>query len=452
MHRVVRLLVVFGVGAAVTASTMILFAQMPALSLGPGPAQEEVRLQSAVLGNDGFEGEYVQWGGSAERKLAPSWSLWWQTAVPPKADDQGTPRGGAKTQHVYSKDQWSAFDACIYQQISGITVGHYIRFSAWAKVEADPMLDSYEKWQTRIGIDPDGGTDPLDINYYTHLAYWDTYTASPGTWQKLFVSIKATSPAATVYACAHPALSRRLDVYWDDAEFEVQPERLVYLPGLTREHCFVPPGTLLNPDLELDACNLHGYQAPISGYTNVLIAPFWMPFWNDDHDSATHDNAQPECNYVAREDYAYRVHSGEVAQQCGLSGGGAFEGGIYQVITGTNVSDTLRFTIWGLGWRQAWSQHDPDGYNEFVSDEQDPGGLRFRVGIDPRGGELYTSPDIVWSEFDDPYDAWQQFEITATALYTRVSVWAYAHPANSPIIRWNQTFWDGASLEVIETQ
>ena len=221
------------------------------------------------------------------------------------------------------------------------------------------------------------------------------------------------------------------------------PESLVYVPMVAREYCWLAPGTLANPDLEKDYCILKGYQ-PYPGYSNVFVAPYWHPFWNDDYDPGTNSNKQPEYNYTDR---SYRVHSGEVAQQFGLSGGGAFEAGIYQVVR-ANISDTLRFTIWGMGWTQYWpSPNDP--YDEGNSDYTEPGGLRFRVGIDPYGGESYTTTNMIWSDYYDPYDAWHRFEVTATALSDQISVWAYAHPDN-PILRWNQTFWDDATLVVIQ--
>jgi hypothetical protein len=331
------------------------------------------------------------------------------------------------------------FHACLFQQVP-VTVGHYVRFSVWVRVSTGLSL---EDSQTRIGIDPSGGTDPRAIQYEMHPELWDPYT-NWDQWQQLSIVTLATSPKATVYACAHPRWPQAFAAYWDDAAVSVVPEQLTYMPAVEREHCTFAPGALRNPDLERDACTIHGYQ-PISGYTNIFIAPYGSAFWNNDYIPETNENKQPECNYTDR---SYRVHAGAVAQQCGLSGGGTFEGGIYQVVTGTVPGDTLRFTIWGMGWNQHWGANDPDGENEFVSDYQEEDGLRFRVGIDPTGGEAYTSTAIVWSELANPYDAWQQFEITATAAATRVSVWAYAHPGN-PGLRWNQSFWDDAALEVV---
>jgi hypothetical protein len=441
MSKALGLSIALGTGVALTVAAVLFFAALPSLGEGGTPAQD------ATLANGGFEGEYEAWEGSDERKIAPGWSLWYQiessTYRAPKADEANDPlREGDKSQHVW-QDSYVGYHACLYQQIGGLIEDNFIRFSAWARVDPAPELDAPDKWRTMVGIDPNGGINPQDINHYEHPELWDIYT-DRGQWQHLSVVTRAISPTATVYACAHPSMSRRLDVWWDEATFTMTPESLVYVPLAAREYCWLAPGTLANPDLEKDYCILKGYQ-PHPGYSNIFVAPYWHPFWNEDYDPGTNTNKQPEYNYTDR---SYRVHSGEVAQQFGLSGGGAFEAGIYQVVR-VNISDTLRFTIWGLGWTQYWpSPNDP--YDEGNSDYTDPGGLRFRVGIDPYGGEVYTSTSIVWSEFYDPYDAWHRFEVTATALSDQISVWAYAHPDN-PILRWNQTFWDDAHLEIVES-
>jgi hypothetical protein len=333
------------------------------------------------------------------------------------------------------------FDACLYQQIGGITVGNYVRFSAWAKVVTD--MGPWDM-QTRVGVDPHGSTNPIDIQYETHPGYWDPYDGTGQEWQRLSVVLIATSPTVTVYACAHPKYAMSFQAYWDDAEFSVVPEQRSYLPVAEREHCVVAPGTLYNPDLEKDYCTLRGYQTWPVPSVKVEVAPYWQPFCNYVPNQDTHK--WPEFGPTYKALYPYRVRSGAVAQQYGTSGGGAFEAGIYQVITGTRVGDALRFTIWGLGWTQEW-KGPGEGPNEFLSDYREPGGLNFKVGIDPWGGQSFASSNIIWSPTYDPYDAWHQFEITATAMYTRVSVWAVAHPTIATM-RWNQTFWDNANLEV----
>jgi hypothetical protein len=436
MIKWTKLLAVCGTGLLSTAGALLLLSSLPLLSQG------ETSPADAALENGGFEETYREVITDCE--IAQGWNLWYTThwagesLASPRAGESDDHRQGSRSQHLYPQLAKN-FDACVYQQVGGITVGHYVQFSAWARVNAHEWLDAPEKWQTRIGIDPQGRENPLDIQYELHPNHWDVYDTHKGEWQKLSVAIKALSTTVTVYACAHPVWPVDFHVRWDGAEFSQSPERLTHMPFVTWKHFVMPPGELYNPGLERDFGTLVGYQAPISGFTNVLVAPYWMPFWNDDYDSETWENKQPEYNYTDR---SYRVHSGQVAQQMGLSGWGGFEAGLYQVVTGTQVGDVLQFAIWGQGW----SSDDPG--NERYSDVRQ--GLNFRVGIDPYGGKSYTSTNIMWSDYDDPYDEWHQLQVTATAHYTRVSVWAYAHPLASRI-RFNQTFWDDASLTVVHS-
>ncbi len=433
MNKWLRLLTVCGVGLIVVAALLMWIGRQPVWS------------QSWLL-NGGFEGEYVVQSGEYELRIAPDWNLWARKTgeeyldAPFARESAAHLHQGLSSQLLYPRGS-KIMDACLYQQISGITVGQYIRFSTWAMVDTDDPLDGPDKWQTRIGIDPLGRTDPLQIQWETHQSLWNTYTGPRGQWQQLTIAMKAISPTVTVYACAHPIWPVRFNVYWDDASFAVLPEKLIFLPIVERNFCDMPAGALYNPDLEENFCNLNGYQRPIPGYDNVFVAPYWMPFWNDNYGGG--ENAQPEYNYTDR---SYRVHSGRVAQQYGKSANqDVFEAGIYQVVTGTfNISDTIEFTIWGLGWSSTWANKD----NERYSDVRD--GLRFKVGIDPTGGASYTSTQIIWSSYADPYDEWRQFVISTTMVHTstRISVWAYAHPMHS-WASWNQVFWDTANLTVI---
>ena len=442
MRKVVRTLTMCGVGLAITMGALVLLSLAPSSYLPASQAQ--LTSQASTLQNPGFGGTYEEEGNN--QWIAPSWHLWYTTdwtgegsIASPKAYTETTEyHGSSPAQALAGWNDASNFDACVYQQVSGITVGHWIRFSAWVKVTGGSALTAPDHWQTRLGIDPDGGTNPLDINYYTHQELWDTLQQKD-QWTRLRVHMKATSPTATLYACSHPIWPSNFRVYWDDAAFAALPETFVYMPNVNRNLCYTGPGELFNPDLEEAFCNTVGYQTPISGYANVLVAPFWLPFWNDNYDPDTWENAQPEYNMTDRD---YRRYSGLTSQQHGHSAWGNFEAGIYQVITGTEVGDTLRFTIYGLGWIGAQGNT-----NDHVSDYTGADGLRMRVGIDPYGGQSYTSTQIIWSGTYDPYDVWHQFEITATAQYTRVSVWAYAHPMHDWAYKYRQVFWDDASWE-----
>jgi hypothetical protein len=417
---------------------------------GRGSAVSGSAPQASMPLNLGFEGDYVAWEGDTERMVAPGWSLWsttnWpdesgQIALPRAEDEDSSCLEGDKAQLVRS-DYYKTFDACLYQQIDGLSVGDFVRFSVSAKVISS--LGAWD-WQTRVGIDPHGGTDPRDIQFELYPQYWDPYAAGSEQWQELSVLTHALSETVTLYACAHPrwAVDEHFSVYWDQASLYSATPTYAYLPVVQRQ-IFVPrPGTLQNADLELNWGALEGYQ-PYPGYENTIsTAPYWLPFWNDDYNPATGENKQPE--YGRPRDAPHRIHTGEAAQQYGLSGWGGFEGGVYQVITGAIPGATYEFSMWGLGW----SSTDP--WPEDYSNVRE--GLNFKVGIDPTGGESYTSADVVWSELYDPYDAWHRFVVTATVPSEtdgRISVWAYAHPA-AYWIQFNQVFWDTGSLSVVGT-
>lgn len=396
-------------------------------------AHGEVAATEAALVNGGFEAPYGNCPEIGDNcQLANGWSLWYTTtrwrpdepfikepAAGPETEwSRQRPGGtGSTSQRLYTRPA-SNFDACLYQQITqGITVGNWIRFSVWARVDTSMAMPDA---QTRIGIDPNGGTNPLDIQYETHPGYWDVFDAGNMQWQYLSISMLATSPTVTVYACAHPRWAMSLDSYWDDAEFVTVPPQFVFMPTVSKKYCAVSPGELWNPDLEQSFCLFDDYWRPLPGYDNVFVAPYWMPFWNDAYNGETWENAQPEYNKTDRD---YRRYSGQTSQQYGHSSFKRFEGGIYQVVSGTVPGQTYQFTIYGLGWIGR------DGnQNDHISDYQEPNGLSMRVGIDPYGGSDYTSPNIVWSDPIDPYDVWTPFSITATAAADRISVWAYAHP------------------------
>ncbi|MBN1640313.1 MAG: hypothetical protein JXA09_03685 [Anaerolineae bacterium] len=394
-----------------------------------------------TLANPGFEEPYAQWDGLTDCAIAHGWSMWYVSGGDWHRDP---PRAEANTQYVREgsvaqllrSDDFRTFDACLYQQVSGVTPGHYVRFGVWARTDSSLAPD---KRGTQIGIDPSGGADPLAIRDQELL--WDRLTAASGEWQRLSIAVRAISETVTLYACARPLepWDQRFLSRWDDASLAVVAPTHAYFPLILAQHFAPPPGSLWNPDLEQNWGLLAGYQ-PYPGYESTIrTAPYWLPFWNDDYDPATGENKQPEYGYPR--DAPHRVRTGEASQQYGLSGWGGFEAGIYQVVSGTTPGATYQFTMWGMGWCSL------EGGSEDYSDLRE--GLNFRVGIDPYGGDAYTSGEIVWSETGDPYDAWASFTVTATAQSDQISVWAYAHPL-AYWARFNQVFWDSGSLTLLD--
>ena len=153
--------------------------------------------------------------------------------------------------------------------------------------------------------------------------------------------------------------------------------------------------------------------------------------------------ARPEFGPMMYAQFTYRVHTGEASQKY-FSFARMHEAGLYQQVTGIVPGSPLEFSA----WFQAWMCFDFSkcDYGR-VSDE--PGDMHLRIGIDPTGGIVPTSTNVIWSPEAPAFDRWAQFSVRATALSNVVTVfthsraeWAYAH-AN------NDVYLDDASLVVV---
>jgi hypothetical protein len=82
------------------------------------------------------------------------------------------------------------------------------------------------------------------------------------------------------------------------------------------------------------------------------------------------------------------------------------------------------------------------------------GSANMRIGIDPAGGTNPYSPGIVWSEYKQPFDVYQQFSVQAQAQGDLVTVFTFSAPSvnpSSPDFGFKHTdmYWDDASLTVV---
>lgn len=184
------------------------------------------------------------------------------------------------------------------------------------------------------------------------------------------------------------------------------------------------------------------YVAPIPGRDNINVAQGWFPYWvqGSPEENAQGYKVQPEYKAAFTSDFPYtRVRSGAQAQQY-FHSFATFIGGIMQQVT-VPRNARLRFSAWG----QAWScLHFEDCPN---ATSVNPSPMNMRIGIDPTGGTDWTSPNVVWSPYANPYDAYQLFTVEAVAVGTRVTVFLYAAPEyrNDD----NDVYWDDASLIVL---
>jgi hypothetical protein len=142
--------------------------------------------------------------------------------------------------------------------------------------------------------------------------------------------------------------------------------------------------------------------------------------------------ADPEYNYAVSPD---PVHGAEKSQQYGTYHR-FYKAGLYQQLTGCTTDCTFRFSAWG--WGYATDKEEP------ISDPT--GDMRMRVGIDPTGGTVFTSTNVIWSAPTmNPLDTWAQMSVTATVAAPTVTVFVLSEPAQAWLH--NTSYWDDAALE-----
>jgi len=176
-----------------------------------------------------------------------------------------------------------------------------------------------------------------------------------------------------------------------------------YLPALAQGS---PEWNLLrNADLQ-------GTYVQFSYFQTAVVAPQWLPWWKA---QAAGDEAWKNRMpwFQAAAPYQNRIHSGGNAQQL-YTQNGTHIAGVYQRVQGVPPVSQLRFSIWGQAW--AGNGDDP-------SESVGGGPMHMRVGIDPSGESDPFSPDVVWSEEQNPLDRWSLFVVEAWAQGDEVTVY-----------------------------
>lgn len=153
--------------------------------------------------------------------------------------------------------------------------------------------------------------------------------------------------------------------------------------------------------------------------------------------------ARPEFVPVSYFQYPYRVRSGETAQKY-FSYGRMHQGGLYQQVTGIAPGTMLEFSA----WVQAWMCFDFDkcAYGR-VSDQ--PSDMHLRIGIDPTGGTVPTSTNVIWSAEAHAFDQWTAFSVQAQAVSNTVTVFTHSRPEWDWARKNNDIYLDDASLVVL---
>lgn len=186
-----------------------------------------------LLRDGGFEGAYTS-RGRADLNIPSDWSIW--VAESPHTEDwmnlpvvafphdgpDPAPHGGVHSLNL--NKGYATFTAALFQQVS-VTSGANVTASAWAFLRTCKIPDGADRCSssadsnafTRIGIDPNGGTNPFDAD-----VVWSANAAPHESWGQMTVSATATGSTVTLFLYATQQWPMQINnVYWDDAALSV---------------------------------------------------------------------------------------------------------------------------------------------------------------------------------------------------------------------------------------
>ncbi|MBE2268684.1 MAG: LysM peptidoglycan-binding domain-containing protein [Anaerolinea sp.] len=182
-----------------------------------------------ALRDGGMEGSYTS-RGAADLNVPAEWSFWfatsprsesWQNLQPVGFPHNGpgpNPHSGARA--VNLNKGFATFTAALFQQVT-VTQGANVTASAWAYLKTCDIPDGFDNCPsdgssgayTRVGIDPNGGTNPYDSDIV-----WSGNATPHDNWGQMTVSATTTGTTVTVFLFATQAWPKELNnVYWDDA-------------------------------------------------------------------------------------------------------------------------------------------------------------------------------------------------------------------------------------------
>jgi LysM repeat protein len=180
-------------------------------------------------------------------------------------------------------------------------------------------------------------------------------------------------------------------------------------------------------------------DCPLNLCTTAQVPGGWKPWWVKERPTDVNPEFKPAEPNVG----SNRIHSGSRAAQY-FSFWSTHKAGLRQTVS-VPANSVVQFSIFGQAWMT-------ESDNSSVSDRS--GTPNMQIGIDPTGGTNPYSPNIVWSGYQQPFDAYVQFAIQARAQGEQVTVFTFSAPSvnpNSPEygFKHNDIYWDDASLVVV---
>ncbi len=224
---------------SVVFTLVILLALAIVLPIGQSSAQAGNLLQDA-----GFEGNYTGRAippgadvSAGSINVPAAWGVWiaqtprtepWMNLVPtifPHNGPDPNPQEGARALNL-TRDG-ATFTVAVFQQVA-VPVGSNVQGSAfgWVKTcRPNPATCSSEPSsgaRMRVGIDPNGGTDPNDADIL-----WSGFVSPHNQWLQMTTSATATGGTVTIFLYAtqtFPAAGGGLTLnraYWDTASLVI---------------------------------------------------------------------------------------------------------------------------------------------------------------------------------------------------------------------------------------
>jgi LPXTG-motif cell wall-anchored protein len=409
--------------------------------------------------------------------------------------------GGGNAQRMFRL--FAAYEGGLYQQVA-VPLNADVRFSiytqGWSSEQNDPVNTSISGTDMRmkIGIDPTGGTNPYSPNIV-----WSEPRNVLDSWYQFVLYARSQNTTITVFTYAAPFGSRRNnDVYWDDASLNVlsgdlaataqasyptaTPAPIVYTPtpvsvalganlladGDFEGKLYIPCSNSNDVPWHHISCNgldfdlrdekdkrvyviWNTVQVPI-GWKGWWLPPNTKhgtdPIFYQNHPNNCYSDAPEGC--IAWHNPEFRdtkgIISGPTRIQAGLNSQKYFtfysvhEAGVMQTVN-VPVGSVLRFGAYMQAWssNQDGNELDPKSY---LSSGQTS--MHMKVGIDPTGGDDPWSSNIIWSPEHDAYDAYDYYEVRATAQSDHITVFTHSMPEKG--LKHNDVYVDAAELVAIE--